>query len=107
MARVKNEQYLDRLAIIVCDYHGKKRKLPRHFDDALSESGQTLPNRGDYYGRSYHYLPFQDTAFFFRAHDVEVSYVNCKKVSHAEFVKWVRTHSDPDEYGLMEQFYDP
>ncbi|GEM_PF-3838882 len=92
---------------MVCDYHAKKQKLPESFDDALSASGQTLPHRGDYYGHSYQFLHFQDTAFCFRASDVEVSYVNCKKVPHTAFADWVRTHSAPGEWEMMRQFYDP
>ena len=106
-ARAKNEKYLDRLATMVCDYHTKKQKLPEAFDDALSASGQTLPNRGDYYGASYQFFQFQDTAFCFRASNAEVTYVNCKKVPHAVFADWVRTHSSPDEWEIMKQFYDP
>jgi len=106
-ARARNEQYLDRLAAIVCAYHAKNQKLPQSFDDALAASGQRLQHRGDYYGRSYHFQTFKDSAFFFRASDVEVSYVNCEKVSHAALVDWVRTHSSDDEWEVRRESYDP
>ncbi|MEI6399151.1 MAG: hypothetical protein WCO71_10300 [Pseudomonadota bacterium] len=104
--RTKNEQYLDQLAAIVCDYHSKTQKLPASFDDALSESGQTLSHRGDYYRRPYLFLQFQNTAFCFRAKDVDVSYINCKKVSHDAFVNWVRSHLPSDEWEVLREHYD-
>lgn len=106
-ARAKNEQYLDQLANLVCSYQSKEHKLPESVEDALAKSEQTLPHRGDYYGRTYQFLKFQDTAFCFRAENVEVCYVNSKKVPHAEFVAWVRTHSNNDDWGLIRHIYDP
>lgn len=105
-ARAKNEEYLDRLAAMVCDYHAQEQKLPESFDDALSASGQTLPHRGDYAGHSYEFLHFQDSAFCFRAGDVAVSYVNGQKVTHPVFVDWVCSHSAPEEWEMMRHIYD-
>ena len=101
-ARAKNEEYLDRLASMVCAYHTKKQELPKSFDDALSASGQTLPHRGDYSGNPYEFFHFQDTAFWFRARDAEVFYVNGKKVPHAALADWVRTHAAPGEWEIIE-----
>ena len=106
-AHAKNEQYLDRLSTIVCNYHAKQGKLPESFEQALSASGSTLPHRGDYYGQPYQFLRFQDTAFCFRAGNVEVSYVNCKKVPHAAFVVWVQSHSTTDEWNVTRKVYEP
>ncbi|MHA3773915.1 hypothetical protein ACXR0O_20480 [Verrucomicrobiota bacterium sgz303538] len=89
-----NTAYLERLAGMVCAFRKAHGHLPQSFEQAHEYSGERLPNRGDYYGKGYLYARIVDSAFFFRASNVELCYVDCHKVSRAEFVEHVRSSGE-------------
>src|SRR5690606_6649430 len=62
--------YLNYLASLDIQYQNKHGAVPESFDQAHSESGVVLPNRGDKYGRGLAYVDFQPDAFMFRSYGV-------------------------------------
>lgn len=66
--RQKNVEYMrNMLGQIVVEYFEKHGSIPDGFEIALNDSGKTLPNRGDYYGRSMVYQKLSDDSFRFVA----------------------------------------
>jgi hypothetical protein len=66
--RQKNVEYMrDRLGKIVMEYSEKHKSIPEGFEIALNDSDKTLPNRGDYFGRSMVYQKLSDDSFRFVA----------------------------------------
>ena len=57
----------EQLGAIVLQYLQKHGHAPEQFETALQESDKTLPNRGDYFGRSLVYERLADDAFRFVA----------------------------------------
>jgi hypothetical protein len=93
-ARANNEAYLERIARILCAFRARHGHVPESIEAALADSGQKLPNRGDYYGGTLWHVPAGDSAFFLRTSNVELCYADCRRVSREEFVAWVRSHPD-------------
>jgi hypothetical protein len=92
--KFNNEQYLKRLASLVCKYRERRGHIPEDFDEVLENGHLTLSHRGDFYGRRLWYQRACDSAFFLRASNVEQYYADCHSVSKSEFATWVRSHPD-------------
>lgn len=66
--RQKNVEYMrNRLGEVVLKYAEKNGELPEAFETALSDFDNTLPNRGDYFGRPMIYQRLSDDSFRFVA----------------------------------------
>jgi hypothetical protein len=93
-ARENNDAYLQHIAHILCEFQHRRGRSPVSIDEALKDSGQTLPNRGDFYGHDLAYIPASNSAFFLRAPNVELYFTDCRRVSRTDFIEWVRSHAD-------------
>lgn len=66
--RQKNVKYMRNiLGEIVIEYSQNHGRIPEGFEIALNDSNKTLPNRGDYYGRSMIYEKLSEDSFRFVA----------------------------------------
>lgn len=66
--RRRNATYMqERLGAIVLEFYANYGTVPAHFNLALNESDETLPNRGDYYGRPMIYQKLTEDSFRFVA----------------------------------------
>jgi hypothetical protein len=111
-----NEEYLDYLSSIVIQYQLKHGVVPDNEDKALQESGITLFNRGDINGNSLAYFQLPPNSFMFRSYgrnlkndkglsdDLDVYYVNKKKVNRMEFVSEINKNSDYRE--IYDNLFD-
>jgi len=113
-----NEDYLNYLASLVIQYQNKHGAVPESFDQAHSESGVVLPNRGDKYGRGLAYVDFQPDAFMFRSYgennqndlgfgdDLDIYYIAGKKVPREALIAYLKSKKDSyywDIYGSWFQ----
>ena len=110
--RRKNQQHLERIAGIVNRYTQKHHTAPHTVDDALRESCERLPNRGDADGNPYAYLRIGERIFILRSlganqkndagsgDDVQLNYVNGNRVSFEELVREVQSHGTAEEKTL-------
>lgn len=98
--RQKNADFLrEKLGEIVIQYSDKHSNIPEIFGYALTDSGKTLPNRGDYYGRPMIYQKLSEDSFRFVAFgrngefddgmndDVVVTYANGTFTNNAELIR--------------------
>ncbi len=75
--RQNNVEYMrNKLGEIVMEYSEKHGSIPEGFEIALNDSDKTLPNRGDYYGRSMVYEKLSDDSFRFIAFGQNGEYDN-------------------------------
>jgi hypothetical protein len=110
-ARRNNEAYLDHIASVIHRYQQRHGQVPRSIDEALEDANETLPHRGDYYGKSLSYASACASAFLLRASNLELLYANGQRVTRNVFITWVRSHpsrgEDPDDwlvtYGFEKQ----
>jgi hypothetical protein len=98
-----NEAYIDYLASLVVRYQERHGSPPDGFEAALGESGVTLRNRGDAYGRSLAYYRFGDRGFMFRAYgangednlglddDLDIYYLDERRVPREAFIQYVQS----------------
>jgi hypothetical protein len=98
-----NEAYIDDLASLVVRYQYRHESPPDGFEAALGESGVTLRNRGDAYGRSLAYYRFGDRGFMFRAYgangednvglgdDLDIYYLDGRRVSREAFIRYAQS----------------
>jgi hypothetical protein len=98
-----NEAYIDSLASLVVRYQERHGSPPDGFETAHAESGVTLPNRGDAYGRALLYHKFGDRGFLFRAYgtngkndfglgdDLDIYYLDRRRVPREAFIRYLQS----------------
>ena len=96
-----NREYLRYLASIVMRYRTAHGALPEGFEQAHTDSGIILPNRGDKYGRGLSYIRCDDRAFFLRSvganhreeqglgDDESVYWIDANEVDRETFVRYL------------------
>jgi len=112
--KLKNQKYTERLSGIINGYIQRHNRTPLTFDEALADSGEVLPNRGDADGNPYFYIRISNRIYilrtlgpkgqndFGRADDVQISHVAGHSVSFDELSVWIDSQGTPEEREALE-----
>jgi hypothetical protein len=112
----KNQKYFDRLSGIISRYLEKSHTLPNNVEEALAQSGETLPNRGDADGNPYTYLRLSDRSYILRTlgkdgkndfgagDDVQINYLNGNFVTFEELASRIKADGTPEENEKLEAY---
>lgn len=107
--RLKNQKYVERLSGIINRYMDRHNKTPTTFDEALAESSEVLPNRGDADGNPYFYRRLSDRIYILQAlgpngkndfglgDDIQINYVKGNSVSLEQLLVWIDSMGTPEE----------
>jgi hypothetical protein len=107
--RLKNLVYIEKLSGIIHGYIQRHNKTPTTFDEALADSDEVLPNRGDADGNPFFYIRLSDRVYVLRtfgpngknnfglADDIQINYVKNKSVSFEELLVSIDSMGTPEE----------
>ena len=107
--KLKNQKYVERLSGIINGYIQRHNRTPLTFDEAVADSGEVLPNRGDADGNPYFYLRISDRIYILRtlgpngqndfgqADDIQIDHVAGKSVTFDEVSVWIDSQGTPEE----------
>jgi hypothetical protein len=114
--KLKNQMYLERLSRVINGYIQRHNRTPEIFDDALADSLEVLPNRGDADGNSYFYIRISERIYILRtlgpnhrndfggADDVQIIQVAGTSMSFDELSVWVHSQGTVDEREALENY---